>query len=268
MVRRIICALGLAFILIVVIAVPSSADWREMVEVISERGEGLRTTIEKLKSRAAEGDISSQYMLGSIYYVALTEEPDQDLSLLGNPTLEMAFELFLPPARSGNFYAQYTIGGMYNNGVGVERDHDRAMYWLRKSADQGYSRAFTAIGGMYALGRGVAKDLAEAARWYLRVANAGYISGQYMLGSMLKQGLGVDRDLVLAHRWLRLAAAGGDDKARQALRDLQEIITPEQIAQAERDGEAWLEERGDKAKQKFAAFHDLEKLLKAPEAPE
>lgn len=237
-----------------------------MVETISERGEDIGTTIASLSSRAAAGDHHSQYLLGTIYFVALTNEPEQDLDLLGNPTLEMAFALLLPPAKRGDLHAQFTVGGMFHEGLGVEQDYDRAMYWLRKSADQGFSNAYFLVGEMFADGEGAPQDKVEAARWYFRSANAGFTRGQYRLGTMHMIGEGAARDLVLAHRWLRLSVAGGYDRARLALRDLNEIISPEQIAEAERDGEAWLNERGEETKQKFTDFHDLEKLLNVPKA--
>lgn len=57
-------------------------------------------------------------------------------------TLEVEF--LYAPAEDGNPHGQYQLGKMYLDGAGitwVEQDADRARYWLRKSADQGFARA-------------------------------------------------------------------------------------------------------------------------------
>jgi uncharacterized protein len=267
LVCRLLCATGLALILLVPAHSNASPScWEEKLDQLPGWDRGAK--VERVKYLAAQGDISAQFSLGSLYIISLMCDPNHDKGVLGTPTYEMAYELLLPSAIDGNHFAQFDIGGLLFTGLGVERNYSKAMYWLRKSADQGYVRAYPFIGDMYVNGWGVAEDTVEAAHWYLQAADAGHTPGQLRLGYMRMHGKGIDRDLVLAHRWLRLAAAGGSDKARQALRDLNEIIAPEQIAEAEREGEAWLKERGDKVKQKFADFHDLEKLLRLPEAVE
>ena len=267
LVCRLLCVAGLALILLVPNSSnASSSCWEEKLDQLP--GWDRSAKFERVEYLARRGDINAQFSLGSLYMIALMCDPNHDKGVLGTPTYEMAYELLLPSAQNGNHFAQFDIGGLYFIGLGVEWDYIKAVYWLRKSADQGYVRAYTFIGDMYVDGMGVAKDVVEAARWYLQAADASHTPGQLRLGYMRMHGKGIERDLVLAHRWLRVAAAGGDDKARQALRGLNELMSPEQIAHAERDGKAWLEERDDEAKQKFADFYDLEKLLRLPEAAE
>ncbi|MEN6604756.1 MAG: tetratricopeptide repeat protein, partial [Bryobacteraceae bacterium] len=70
------------------------------------------------------------------------------------------------------------------------RDHELAQYNL---------------GVMYAQGVGVAQDDAEAARWFREAAQRGHARAQYNLGSMYFNGNGVAKDYVQAHMWLSLA---------------------------------------------------------------
>lgn len=44
-------------------------------------------------------------------------------------------------AAQGHDAAQYNLGLMYLNGVGVPVDANQARYWLRQSAGQGYGKA-------------------------------------------------------------------------------------------------------------------------------
>ena len=41
----------------------------------------------------------------------------------------------------GNSVAQYNLAIKYEKGSGTEKDLDQAIYWYKKSAEQGYSYA-------------------------------------------------------------------------------------------------------------------------------
>jgi len=255
--RRFLRAACLASVLHVANSTSLSAGMDEALAAFSAGD--YSATIEELEPLAEQGDREAKRLLGRMYF--MTANGDQS-------KYRASYKLLLPFAEAGDPNLQMNIGVMFYEGLGVEKNFEQAMHWLRKSADQGHVYAYPLVGKLYSDGDGIPEDKAEAARWYLLSANIGDIHGQYLLGILRMNGDGVARDLVLAHRWLRLAAAGGKNRARQRLRDLNEIITPEQIAEAERAGEAWLDARGDKTKKFFAAFHDLEKLLKTPEAAE
>ena len=73
------------------------------------------------------------------------------------------------------------------------------------------------LGLAYQYGRGVRRDHEEAVQWYRRAAEEGQERGQYRLGLMYENGRGVRRDRVEAVRWYRLAAEQGDADAQEAL---------------------------------------------------
>lgn len=54
-------------------------------------------------------------------------------------TQELCFHY--PRAESGDPHGQYDLGLMYQNGKGVLKDEEKSIYWLKKAAAQGYSRA-------------------------------------------------------------------------------------------------------------------------------
>ena len=128
-----------------------------------------------------------------------------------------ALREFRPLAEQGLLYAQYNLGLMYHNGLGVPQDYAEAVRWYRKAADQGQTEAQNALGFMYQNGRGVAQDDAEALRWYRRVADQGYARAQTNLGGMYAEGRGVAQDYAEAVRWYRKAAEQGDERAQTAL---------------------------------------------------
>ena len=65
-------------------------------------------------------------------------------------------------------------------------------------------------------------------------AAAGDADAQNALGTAYRRGDGVPRDLVLAHMWFSIASANGSDAARLTLGELENEMTPAQIAEAER----------------------------------
>ena len=57
---------------------------------------------------------------------------------------------------------------MYDQGIGIASDSQKAVKWYLKSARQGLQQGQINLGVMYELGRGVKQDLAKAEEWYLK----------------------------------------------------------------------------------------------------
>jgi TPR repeat protein len=92
---------------------------------------------------------------------------------------------------------------------------------------------------MYANGQCVPQDYAEAARWYRIAAEQRDASAPSHLEGMYVNGGGVPQDYVLAHMWFNHAAARGNSKAAENPAKLAELITREQIAEAQRLAREW-----------------------------
>ncbi|MHB1946867.1 MAG: SPOR domain-containing protein [Gammaproteobacteria bacterium] len=56
-----------------------------------------------------------------------------------------AFRRLLPAAVCGNPEAQYAVGYMYYYGYGVSQDSESGIFWMTKSAEQGYRPAIKAL---------------------------------------------------------------------------------------------------------------------------
>ncbi len=91
----------------------------------------------------------------------------------------------------------------------VPRDYADAVKSNRKDAEHGNANAQYNLGVMYSQGLGVTQDHAEAARWYQKAAEQGLADAQYNLGVMYSQGLGVTQDHAEAVKWYQKAAAQG-----------------------------------------------------------
>ena len=68
-------------------------------------------------------------------------------------------------AMAGKADAEYRLGLMYRDGIGVEKNPTEGASWLLKAARQGHAEAQTEMGVIYANGTGVKRDLPEALSW-------------------------------------------------------------------------------------------------------
>jgi hypothetical protein len=120
-----------------------------------------------------------------------------------------AHTLWLSEAKQGNTSAQYNLGLMYTNSLGVLQDDKQAVKWYRLAAEQGVAEAQYNLGVMYEQGRGVPQDAKEAVKWYRLAAKQGFANAQYNLAIMYAKGEGVPQDAKEAVKWYRLAAKQG-----------------------------------------------------------
>ena len=158
----------------------------------------------------------------------------------------VAFESFSILAEQGDARAQVNLGFMYADGKGVPQDDAEAVRWYRRAAEQGDARAQVSLGYMYVQGRGVSQDYTEALRWFRQAAEQGDARAQIKLGAMYALGQGVPQDHVQAHKWFNLAASrfssseqGLRDKAVQARNGVAPLMTPAQLAEAQRLMREW-----------------------------
>lgn len=76
-------------------------------------------------------------------------------------------------AEQGNARAMNNLGLLYERGLGVEKDYQKAFGWYQKAADKGFVAAIYKIGYSYEHGLGTKKNLKEAESWYSKVVDNG-----------------------------------------------------------------------------------------------
>lgn len=128
-----------------------------------------------------------------------------------------ALREWTPLAERGIPEAQFKLGLLYDQGLGVAHNVTDTLQWYRRAAEQGYAAAQYNLGIHYLLGKGVAQDDAEAARWLSQAAEQGIPLAQFQLGLLFSQGRGVPRNQAIAVRWFREVAMRGDPEAQYQL---------------------------------------------------
>ena len=90
------------------------------------------------------------------------------------------------------------------------------------------------LGFMYDNGLGVMKDVKEAVKWYRKAAEQGQANAQNNLGCMYGFGDGVLQDYVTSYAWVNIAGANGYDIKEFKSVLLEKKMTPEQIAEGQK----------------------------------
>src|SRR5579859_66458 len=97
-------------------------------------------------------------------------------------------------AELGDASAENTIGDIYANGLGVQKDYAEALRWYRKSAAKELPAAAIHLGEMYENGLGVRKDMEAALDWYRQAAGQGSALAEWIVGNAYFGGIGVPKD--------------------------------------------------------------------------
>jgi len=146
-------------------------------------------------------------------------------------------------ASSLNAAAQSSQGAKGDSGRGVPQDRAQAAAWYRKAAELGDANAQFNLGLMYRYGPGYSPNLD---RWVEAFGPApGHASptAQGSPAGKYNPGSGIPKNYIEAHKWMSLAVARatGDDQKRFAdARDsLAKLMTPEQIAEAQKRATEW-----------------------------
>jgi hypothetical protein len=77
------------------------------------------------------------------------------------------------------------------------------------------------------------RDFDAAYRYWLPLARDGVAEAQYNIARMYAYGEGVERDYVISYAWFLRAQDNGADEAADALRQLLEYVSREEISAAE-----------------------------------
>ncbi|MCA9800975.1 MAG: sel1 repeat family protein [Cyanobacteria bacterium HKST-UBA02] len=124
-------------------------------------------------------------------------------------------------ADSGHARAQTVLGMLYENGVGVEKDAEKAYEYYKKAADQELPEAQSQLGHfLLKTGITVRKDSDEAVTWLRKAAQHGVVEAQSTLGQVLVEAKNMPASHSEGVWWLKEAARRGSDQAKEALSKL------------------------------------------------
>lgn len=122
---------------------------------------------------------------------------------------DIAFSTFRSLSEGENSNSWFYLGLMYNYGLGIRRDIDRAIYWYEKSALAGNVQAQHNLGVLYVSGVNGAADYDSGIRWLHESAQQGLTPSFSELGkAYLKRGRDLS-DLCDAIYWYEKGTVDG-----------------------------------------------------------
>ncbi len=142
-------------------------------------------------------------------------------------------------AEEGNVIAQNTLGFLYLNGQGVDKNYQQAVAWFFKAANKAYAPAQFNLAIMYKLGQGVEQNHSESIKWMQFAANQNHAEAQTNLGNMYYQGLAVMQDYEMAYMWWSLAEQNGANDIEHTRAELKKKMTPSQLHNAQQAIKQW-----------------------------
>jgi Sel1 repeat len=134
---------------------------------------------------------------------AASIENQRGIEALNRKDYASALSWFQKGADHGSPIAQFNMGWMYRDGLGVKQDYAQALVWFQKAAAQGNAPAQDYIGKMYHDGMGVKQDYAAAMAWSLKAAAQGNVAARMRIAVMYMNGEGVQKDLPTAMAWMQ-----------------------------------------------------------------
>jgi len=148
-----------------------------------------------LESSFNMGDLDSGNTLAYGYDAGWFGERDH------NKANEIFRELVRKQHRSA--MQNYGMGLIY--GIGIRKDEERGIYWLKEAADRGDAIAMAALAKMWAFGDTCPRNYTMAKTYVLKAVNAGEPEGANTLARMYETGICFKKNLKKAFEWYHLA---------------------------------------------------------------
>ncbi|MEP3266027.1 MAG: peptidoglycan-binding protein [Hyphomicrobiales bacterium] len=142
-------------------------------------------------------------------------------------------------AEKQNAVAQYRLGTLYEEGIGLSKDVNEARRWYMRASDNGNALAMHNIAVLYTEGAFGEVDFQEAFKWFERGAAYGIKDSQFNLGILYVRGLGVKVSLPQAYKWFDIVAKGGDSDAVEKRDDVAKALRPDQLEAVKKESAIW-----------------------------
>ncbi len=127
-------------------------------------------------------------------------------------------------AKTTNLYIHARDVRLASSKYGNVKNSSKKLFFAKRAAKRGNSKAQFDLAIMYATGNGVKKDERVAFNWFHKSARGGNIEAKYYMGLSFLQGRGVRRDAHLARYWFKQAAKNGHQKAIYNLAQIEKSL--------------------------------------------
>ena len=227
-------------------------NFNNAIEKIAEnayqRGD-YETAFQKWMPLAKRGNAEAQHCIGHLYHYwhdigkyTGTSSPLYNSDRGVTESIKEAFKWTKRAAEQGHSTAEWVLGLYYQlpYGNGITMDIKKSVRWYTRSAKQGNVHGQHSLGNLYLMGGkhatwlAPAKNYKKAVKWIRCAAEQGDDEAQKELSELYEKGQGVQQDNIIAFMWFDIAAKKGDFDAVQGCSRLKKVLTPSQLAQAQK----------------------------------
>lgn len=172
---------------------------------------GLPSVVKDVEQKALAGDPNAQHDLAAIYTAGHANV---------KANYNRAATWFREAAWNGVANAQYNLGVLNHQGLGVKQNTAEAIMLYRVAAAQNHPEAQYNLGIAHIEGVGAEYNPQRAASYFEQAARGGIVEAAYNLGLVQENALLGDARPEEALYWYHLAAEEGNAQAREALTQL------------------------------------------------
>ena len=207
---------------VVLIAVSSSAyaDWF------------LSSDTKALIVKAEAGDVDAQFRVGAAY----------DLGKGAPRDVSESIKWYRMAAEAGNAEAQNSLGSVLQ----AEKKYTAALAWYEKASNQSHALATNSLAYLYDLGLGVPQDRQRAFEFYARAADLGWAQAMWNIANMYGAGQLGPPDLLLACVWSGRSQryAGANERQllaylARAIPQVDRMLSADQLASCKEQVASW-----------------------------
>ncbi|WEZ85880.1 caspase family protein (plasmid) [Rhizobium sp. 32-5/1] len=123
-------------------------------------------------------------------------------------------------AAKSNVFAEFNLGLIFLQGLGVPENKEKAVFWFWRAARQGFAPAMQRLANFYITGEVVKKDEQQGRILLQGAAEMGNAPSKLRYGEVLMQGIGGEKDLKGGKQWIESAAWSGYGAAQVKLAGL------------------------------------------------
>jgi len=172
--------------------------WAQCLELQSNHAEIRAQALSLYEAAAHQGHMLAQLHLAySLRADEVIHAPEHEASVVpaprkssrrsSAPHLVRSLNFFRMAAEQGNPEAQFELGQMHAQGLGITQQFEVAADWYLLAAKQGHAKAQFHLGFLYSHGQGVGQDYAKAYQWYCISDRFGYALAKKNLAFMGKK---------------------------------------------------------------------------------
>ena len=139
--------------------------------------------------------------------------------------------------------AMFNIALIYDNGLGIQVDKTRALYYYKAASELSNKFALFNLGWIYYNGENVNKDVIKAFELYKSASDFGHPRAMYNLANMYFSGTGTVKDLKMAYKLFLKSKMNGILESEYFINKISNILKPEELSLLNNEFESLIEKK-------------------------